>query len=46
MTIRPAYRNDAWIGFALNTGREPIGKVYPTYKLCYRALVTFTGTSA
>lgn len=42
MSIRPAYRHNAFVGFCLY-GREPIGKVYASYKLAYRALVTFTG---
>ena len=44
MAIRPAYRKQTFIGFALSNGLEPIGKVYASWKLCYRALITFTRT--
>jgi hypothetical protein len=32
LLIRPAYRHGRFIGFALHTGREFVGKVYRQYK--------------
>lgn len=30
--IRPVYRNDAWIGFAVYVGGEAVGRVFAEYK--------------
>lgn len=30
--IRPIYRNDAWIGFAVYVGGEAVGRVFDKYK--------------
>lgn len=37
LAIRPTYRRSAFIGFCLWT-TEPVGKVYPQYKLAALAL--------
>lgn len=37
MSIRPTYRHGAFIGFHL-LGREPLGKVYRSYKHAALAL--------
>lgn len=30
--IRPVYRNDAWIGWAVYVGGEAVGRVFDEYK--------------
>lgn len=36
--IRPVYRNDAFVGFAVFIGGEAIGKVFSEYKLAAQLL--------
>jgi hypothetical protein len=38
VNIRPAYRADRFIGFALHTGREFVGKAHGSYKHAALAL--------